>query len=104
MVRIRQAVGDLRIINARDHLDSDVMRAITEQKLDLNQGIVVSFEDRLYHGPDAVHLLAMIGSEHGWMNRLNTALFRNPATVRFAYPIMKGVRNTALWLLGKKPI
>ena len=104
MVRIKQAVGALQIINAREAKDSAVMRAIAARGLDLNEGIVVSFEGRLYHGRDALHLLAMIGSKSGWMNRLNVALFRNRTTVRVAYPLMKTIRNTTLRLLGKRPI
>lgn len=104
MVRIKQAVGELQIVNAREAGDSEVMRAIDAEGMDLNEGIVVSFEGRLYHGQDALHLLAMIGSKSGWLNRLNVALFRNRTTVRLAYPVMKGVRNAALRLLGKRPI
>jgi predicted DCC family thiol-disulfide oxidoreductase YuxK len=104
MVRIKKAVGALEIVNAREAKDSEIMRAIATRGLDLNQGIVVSFEGRLYHGQDALHLLALIGSKSGWMNRLNVALFRNRTTVRLSYPFMKAIRNTTLRVLGKRPI
>jgi len=104
MVRIKQAVGALHILSARESADHPLMTEIRAQGLDLNQGIVVRFQDRLYHGPEAVHLLALIGSESGWLNRLNVALFRNRASVDFAYPLLKGVRNLALQMLGKQPI
>ena len=101
MVRIRQSVGNLHILNARESADHPVMTEIAAQNLDLNQGIVVKFEGRLYHGKDALHLLALIGSETGWLNRLNVALFRNKAVVDMAYPVLKGVRNLMLKILGK---
>ncbi len=104
MVRIKQAVGTLHILNARDAADHPLMAEIRTRGLDLNQGIVVRFQERLYHGPAAVHLLALIGSEAGWLNRLNVALFRKRAAVDFAYPLLKGVRNLALRVLGKQPI
>lgn len=104
MVRIKQAVGRLHILNAREAADHPLMSEIAAQQLDLNQGIVVRFQDRLYHGRDALLLLALIGSETGWLNRLNVALFRNKRTVDFAYPFLRGVRNLALKTLGKKPI
>lgn len=103
MVRIKQAVGALTIIDARASI-APIMADIAARGFDLNQGIVVRFEDRLYHGKDALHLLALIGSETGWLNRLNVALFRNKTTVTFAYPLMKAVRSVALFMLGKKPI
>ncbi len=77
------------------------MTEIAAQNLDLNQGIVVKFEGRLYHGKDALHLLALIGSESGWLNRLNVALFRNKGMVDMAYPVLKGMRNLALKVLGR---
>ena len=51
-----------------------------------------------------MHLLALIGSETGWLNRLNVALFRHRKTVDFAYPFMKGVRDLTLKALGRTPI
>ena len=101
MVRIRKSVGNLHILNAREADDHPVMAEIAAQNLDLNQGIVVKFEGRLYHGKDALHLLALIGSETGWLNRLNVALFRNKSVVDMAYPVLKGVRNLMLRILGK---
>jgi predicted DCC family thiol-disulfide oxidoreductase YuxK len=103
-VRIKQAVGQLHILNAREADGHPLMDEIKARALDLNQGIVVKLGEDLYHGADALHLLAMIGSEHGWLNRLNVSLFRNRAVVRFAYPVLKGLRGASLKLLGKTPI
>ncbi|EGF93012.1 pyrrolo-quinoline quinone [Asticcacaulis biprosthecium C19] len=104
MVRIKQAVGSLQILNAREIAGTPLGDEIAAHGLDLNQGIVVKFEDRLYHGEDALHLLAMIGSDRGWLNRLNVALFRNKATVALFYPAMKAIRRLMLRLNGKQPI
>ncbi|ESQ74232.1 DCC1-like thiol-disulfide oxidoreductase family protein [Asticcacaulis sp. AC402] len=104
MVRIKQAVGSLQILNAREIGDTPLMVQIAAHGFDLNQGIVVKFENRLYHGKDALHLLAMIGSDRGWLNRLNVALFRNRTTVAIAYPAMKAIRRLMLVLNGKQPI
>ncbi len=104
MYRLKQAVGTLHIVNARDAGGTPLMQEIAAQGLDLNQGIVAQFNGKLYHGVDALHLLALLGSKKGWLNRLNIALFRNRATVAFAYPCLKFIRNAALRLLGRKPI
>ena len=104
MVRIKQAVGYLYILNAREADGHPLMMEIKAQGLDLNQGIVVKFQDRLYHGRDALHLLAMIGSEHGWLNRLNVALFRHRRLAVIAYPLMKAVRKLSLFVLRRPQI
>ena len=104
MYRLRQSVGELHIVNGRDIAGSELMTAIEARGFDLNTGIVARFEGRLYHGRDALHLLAMLGSDRGWLNRLNVALFRNRTTVTLAYPVMVGLRNLMLRLRGKKPI
>lgn len=104
MYRLKKSVGDLHVINAREAGDSEIMQAIAAARLDLNEGIVARFNGRLYHGADALHLLAMLGSDKDWLNRLNVALFRNRATVTFAYPAMKFLRNTVLKIMGRKPI
>ena len=104
MYRLRQNVGDLHIVNGRDIAGSDLMDQITAHGFDLNTGIVARFEDRLYHGKDALHLLAILGSDKGWLNRLNVALFRNKAMVSAAYPAMVMMRNLMLRLRGKQRI
>ncbi len=104
MYRLKQSVGTLHIIDARTAGDSELMREIAARSFDLNQGIVARFDGRLYHGADALHLLALLGSDHGWINRLNVALFRNRAFVGFAYPVLKAMRNTALFVMGRKAI
>ena len=104
MYRLRQSVGDLHVVNGRDIAGTDLMQAIEAAGFDLNTGIVARFEGRLYHGKDALHLLAMLGSDKGWLNRLNVALFRNRTTVTVAYPVLVGLRNLMLRLRGKKPI
>ena len=59
VVRIRESVGELRIVDARE--DSDVMNEITSQGLDIDQGMVLKMGNHLYYGSDAVHTLALIG-------------------------------------------
>jgi len=104
MYRLRKSVGDLVVVDARTAGDTPLMREIAARGLDLNDGIVASFGGRLYHGADALHLLAMLGSDSGVVNRLNVLLFRNRTTAGAAYPFMKAARNGVLKLLGRKPI
>ena len=63
VVKIRESVGDLRIVDARKN--SEVMNEITAQGLDIDQGMVLKMGEQLYYGADAIHTLALIGSRSG---------------------------------------
>ena len=99
-VRVRDAVGDFRLVDARE--DSAIVREITAAGLDLDEGMVLKVGDRLYHGADALHAFALLGSRSGWLNRLNYRVFRSRAASRALYPAMKAGRGVLLKLLGKR--
>ena len=69
VVNIRESLGDLRIVDARE--SSDVLKEITSQGLDIDQGMVLKMGGQLYYGADAIHALALIGSRSGVFNRVN---------------------------------
>lgn len=91
--RIRQAVGALRLLDARKDGAHPLVREAGKHGLDLDEGMVISYEGRFYHGEDALHLMGLIGSDAGWFNKANAFLFRRRAVARLCYPAMRGVRN-----------
>jgi predicted DCC family thiol-disulfide oxidoreductase YuxK len=102
VVRIRETVGRLRIVDARE--ESDVMREITGEGLDIDQGMVLKMGNRLYYGSDAIHALALISSRSGLFNRLNFWIFRSQRVSAMLYPVLRSCRNLLLKLLGKTKI
>ena len=102
VVRIRESVGDLRIVDAREN--SEVMNEITAQGLDIDQGMVLKMGNQLYYGSDAMHTLALIGSRSGIFNRFNYWIFKSKAASSFLYPILRFFRNMLLKILGKAKI
>jgi len=102
VVRIREDVGRLVIVDARE--DSPIMREITAAGLDIDDGMVLKLGDELYYGSDAIHMLALIGSRSGVLNRLNYQLFRSPRVAHRLYPILRGCRAVLLRMLGKRRI
>jgi predicted DCC family thiol-disulfide oxidoreductase YuxK len=102
MVRIRESVGDLKLVDAREL--SAVMDEITAQGLDIDQGMVLKMGDRLYYGSDAIHALALISSRAGIFNRLNYWLFKSRTLSRLFYPILRFFRNLLLKLLRRTKI
>ena len=102
LVRIRESIGELRIINARE--DSDVLSEITTKGLDIDQGMVLKMGEQLYYGSDAIHALALISSRSGIFNRFNYWMFKSKGVSSFFYPVLRYCRNLLLKLLGKTKI
>lgn len=102
VVRIRESVGELRIVDAREY--SEVMDEITSQGHDLDQGMVLKMGGQLYYGADAMHALALIGSRSGIFNRLNYWIFRSKTASAILYPVLRFFRNLLLKVLGKTKI
>lgn len=102
IVKIRESVGDLVIVNAREC--SEVLNEITAAGLDLDQGMVLKMGKKLYYGSDALHALALISSRSGALNRINYYLFKSEWLSLLLYPPLRFCRNLLLKLLGKSTI
>lgn len=102
LVRIRESVGELQLIDARQ--DTEILREITQHSLDIDQGIVLKMGGQFYYGPDAIHALALISSRSGIFNRLSYWMFRSKTLSRYLYPVLRSMRNLLLKVLGKTKI
>lgn len=101
-VRIRESVGELRLIDARK--SSEIMSEITALGLDIDQGMVVKIREQIFYGADAIHVLALMSSRSGLFNRLNFWAFRSKPASRLLYPVLRSCRNLLLKILGKTKI
>lgn len=102
MVRIRESVGRLVLVDARD--GGPIMDEITARSLDIDQGMVVKVGSELYYGPDAIHVLALMGTNKGFFNRLAYWSFRSQAVANVLYPVLRACRALLLKILGKTRI
>jgi predicted DCC family thiol-disulfide oxidoreductase YuxK len=98
-VRIRKSAGHLILVNARDGGPwvTEVLRA----GLNLDEGMVLFYGDRIYHGVDCVHMLSLLSTRSGTFNRINALIFRRPSVARVAYPILRAGRNLLLRILNR---
>ena len=96
VVQIRKSVGDLKIVDAREN--SAVLNEITSAGLDIDQGMVLKMGNQLYYGPDAINMLALIGSRSGVFNRLNYWMFKSKIASKILYPVLRAVSYTHLTL------
>jgi predicted DCC family thiol-disulfide oxidoreductase YuxK len=102
--KVRQSVGRLHTVNAREDKKHPVMLEVHQANLNLDEGMVIKCRGKLYQGDAALHIMAMLGADAGSFNRINTMLFRYERFAVFCYPVMKAVRNIILKLKGIKKI
>ena len=96
--RIRETVGDLRLVDARQ--PGPLMDEITAAGLDVDQGMVLKFRDVVFYGADAIHMLSLLGTRSDRFNRACFRLFGNRRVERILYPVCRTSRNLLLKLLG----
>ncbi|MEE4378572.1 MAG: DCC1-like thiol-disulfide oxidoreductase family protein [Candidatus Competibacteraceae bacterium] len=101
-LRLRQSAGPVQLLDARQQpaLTADLYR----QGLDLDKGFVVRNADQVYHGAQALNVLALMSSRSGLFNRFNYRIFRSPRLTALLYPVLVTGRRLLLKLLGRKPI
>lgn len=98
--RVRQEVGVLHGVDARAEPDHPLLKEIRQTGLDLDEGMVIKYQDKLYHGREALLLMAQLGADAGVLNKLNNRLFRSRPLATLCYPMMKLARRLALTLNG----
>lgn len=102
LVRIREDIGELVLVDARE--PGPILDEITALGWDIDQGMVLKLEQQLYYGSDAIHMLSLLGSRSGVLNRLNYWLFKSKRLSHLLYPLLRALRNLLLKLLGKTKI
>lgn len=101
-LRLRESIGPVRLIDARQ--DTPERARALAAGLDLNDGMVLGLEGQLYHGAACLNRLSLMSTGSGLINGLFARLFRAEARALSWYPWLRGGRNLALRLLGRKQI
>jgi predicted DCC family thiol-disulfide oxidoreductase YuxK len=102
LARIREALGPLRLINAREH--PDLVRQLAEKGYDLDKGMVLQTGEKIYFGDECLNALALMSTRSGVFNTLTGAVFRSKKVSRWVYPVLRCGRNVILRILGRKKI
>lgn len=102
LYKAKAVVGRIDLIDARE--DHPAVRRVKALGYDLDEGMAVLWDGRIYHGADAINFMAMVGAEGDLFNKLNKLIFRVKPLARFLYPFMVAGRNATLKLLGRKLI
>ncbi|WP_366523228.1 DCC1-like thiol-disulfide oxidoreductase family protein [uncultured Tateyamaria sp.] len=102
MTRLRDTVGRVRLVDARSN--DPVVSKIKELGFDLNEGMVARYRGQNYFGADCIHLLSILSSKSGTLNRLSSTLFSNRYIATISYPVLRAGRNATLRIMGSRPI
>lgn len=100
--RLRRDVGELTLIDARR--ESDARRELSEQGIDLDEGMALRIDEHWVHGSEALHRLALMSTGSGLFNRWMARLFASPHRTARLYPWLRRGRAVLLRLLGRRPI
>ncbi|MCG5478509.1 MAG: DUF393 domain-containing protein [Ensifer alkalisoli] len=98
-VRLRDTVGPVELIDARS--GDPRVAAFQHAGYDLNEGMLFAFDDRVYHGDEAVNLLAILSSPSSLFGWLNRAILSSRLAARLIYPALKLGRRITLRLRGR---
>lgn len=93
-VHIRENAGKLVLVDAREN--SAIMQEITTAGLDIDQGMVLKLQNRIYYGSEAMHVLSGLSTRSGIFNRFNFWIFRSRRLSRVLYPIFRFCRGLFL--------
>lgn len=102
--RVRLADGRRRLVLVDARQPGPTVDALAARGLDINEGMAVTIDGRLYYGSEAIHELTRLAETRGPFGRLNRLAFGSRRLSRVAYAVGKAVRNLLLRLLGIEKI
>lgn len=100
LLKLRQSVGPVELLDARS--DDPRVKQFWGDGYDLNRGMLFVHAGRIYHGDEAINVLASLSGDSTIFNRINGLVLSNAQTARLVYPLLKLGRRIVLALRGKK--
>lgn len=90
------------LVNARER--PDLVRTLAQAGIDLDSGMAVYYQGRIYTGGEAMHLLALLSRPSGLVEKLASALLRRRRFALLVYPALRLGRNLLLKLRNRPPL
>ena len=100
--RVQKCFGPLNLVDVRG--GGDLVNNIVALGFDLNDGMVLKYGDRYYHGAECVNILSLMSTRSGIFNKINAIVFQNCRVSNALYPLLRFGRNLTLKILRKNPI
>ncbi|MCX7643855.1 MAG: DUF393 domain-containing protein [Rhodobacteraceae bacterium] len=102
MLRLREAVGTVRLIDARS--GAPEVAEMLALGHDLDAGMILRQGGVVFHGDAAMHRLAVLTAPRGIFNGLVRLMFADPRRARRLYPWLVRGRGLLLRVLGRQRI
>lgn len=102
LLRLRKCVGTILLIDARKNIA--LATELRAKGYDLDIGMVVKWNGKIYHGAEAMHLLAMLADDRNFTYRVISGPLSNLAFARSIYPLFRGIRRLVLVILGRSSL
>lgn len=100
LLRLKQSIGAVELLDARS--DDPRVAQYWRDGHDLNEGMLFVYRGKVYHGDEAVNVLAGLSSNSTLFNRINSRILSNARTAKAVYPLLKLGRRVVLLLRGRK--
>lgn len=100
MQRLRAAIGPVRLVDARG--GGPEVGAARAAGYDLDEGMLLAYDGRYYHGAACMNMLALLGDDRGLVARLMNWLFSSRDRASLLYPLLRAGRNLTLKLLSRR--
>lgn len=102
MARLRDVAGAVDLVDARS--GDPRVAALMRQGYDLDRGMIVRWQGRVYHGAQAMTLLTMLSDARGPIVWIQRGIFKRPSLARRIYPVLVRGRLALLHMLGRGQI
>ncbi len=102
MVRLRDAVGEVELLDARS--GDPRVAALVDRGFDLDDGMALVQGEQVWFGSDCMNRLALLSTPSGLFNRINARIFASRRVSAALYPVLRFGRNVTLFLLGRRRI
>jgi predicted DCC family thiol-disulfide oxidoreductase YuxK len=99
MARLKKAIGNPTLVNARER--PDLVKALARSGVSLDAGMVVYYQGRIHAGGEAIHALALLTTPVDLANRLIAALLGRRSFALWVYPFLRAGRNLLLKLRNR---
>lgn len=98
LVEVDKSLGPVNLVDARH--PSSIRQELSNRHYNLDQGMIVQFQNKVYFGAEAVNFLAKVNGRSNFLNRIYFSLFRSKTVSSTLYPALRAFRNFLLWVLN----
>ena len=98
-LKLQQSVGEVELLSAR--ADDVRVQHYVDRGYDLDEGMLVVFQNEIYAGAAATHWLSLHTSGAGFFEAIQGFIFKRRWLANWLYPLLKLGRRIWLALRGR---